>query len=366
MNPFYTTIPFTYNGLKDFSKYNEQVIRKIKHLNFVILRFGLLFSMLFAGNCVIAQSYYGISGMAQVDAWPDETSTSYLVVHDHKYFSDLSTAKSPKDQDEVKRRNKAIANYENRFGMVVIPDSKKTKTKSIYQSIIENWGKISKKANDIESICKIPEKTNEFLALESGWKTFRRLFKISLRNISGHWMADIEQIGQLPGDIKEVEAMSCIKAKGKDEYYLVVGTRIQPKVTNSIRWEKIKLTSGSFLFLTFNNGVDYKGVDDSEFPRIISDFYVEPNGDFWISSTYDKGDAADDSDNGPFKSVVTLAGTIKKTSKFQIDLFKDPKTKYVIPTIKIEALGKAANDDAVISFGVDDEVYGGTIRQIFN
>lgn len=319
-------------------------------------------------NLIIAQSEYGIGGMSKVDNWPEKSSSAYLVVHDHKFMKDIPTD-SIKDIDKERKRLKNLKfNKEKRFGLMVIPSPEKSDDKAYYKEIVEKWPHGFDKANDLEAISAIPNREDEFIAVESSYITiedkepiFGRLFHISLNQTTNGWELDIKVIAQLPKGTKDVEGVLCIASNLENEFHIVLGTRNSSFNKKSIRWGRIFLDTVPTIQLKLNEGVDFTENISERLPRSISDLYVDKTGRLWISSTYDI-----EQDQGPFKSAIFFVGNVSTDkSSLTIKMLPTPIKLITLPTLKVEALCSPVSGEAVLSYGTDDELYGGIIREIF-
>src|SRR6266446_2290575 len=133
----------------------------------------------------------GISGMAALD------ENEYLVVHDLK-----------KDAGE-------------RLGVLHVHKKKAPS----YQPVAVNWPK-SGDATDLEALCAVPGRTNEYLACESGGAKSKegRLFHLALHKDGGEWQAKVRKTIALPEDADNIEGIACLQAKGGD-LIVILGER---------------------------------------------------------------------------------------------------------------------------------------------
>jgi len=280
----------------------------------------------------------GSSGMVQI------SDNQYLTVYDLKRFED-----GP------------------RMGLVtILPDDLKVEPLEV-----TGWDETGI-SSDLESICVIPGKANQFLMAESGaWQeNTGRIFHVRLDTsnctvtVLGHF--NIPEIH--PNDFGVVgdqyEAMLCLPYE--EEKVIVVlgergGSEVNPK--GIIRWGVADLESYELAI----EGAGLKGIQVSapgewtqETHRHITDFFIDEKGFLWTAGCEDVGDL------GPFYSVIYKVGMLNKNNTdLPIDTSIDCLTYKVIDGFKIEALsGSAAGIDATHSFGTEDELFGGVWRPI--
>ncbi len=291
------------------------------------------------------QSPIGIGGIAEIESGGD-TSSLFLVIHDHKY-------------------NKHTANL-SRFGIVVVPTKHETKEKVRYIAVNEDWKKFSKKGNDLEAICALPNRKNEFLAIESSYYKgdYGRIFHLTVSESRPFvWDVAVTDSTLIPGFINEttdlsVEGLSCV-ANGTDAVHLIIGFRSGSTITNSILWDKLNLKQWPKR-LVFANTLPFSADISDRYSRDISDLHVDKAGRLWIAASYDI-----DNDQGPFASAVYLAGRVKSSPAFSVDLLQKPIKISEFQGLKIEALGPPVTPAGILSYGTDDEVYGGILRQLY-
>lgn len=281
----------------------------------------------------------GSSGMAQIDDY------SYLVVYDTKNF-----------RDGV------------RLGMVTIKDEEFM----VEPIVIDQWDEEGK-SSDLESVCKIPGRTNEFLIAESGnWKEeLGRIFHIRLDTANNKAMflgstklpfKDRNDIGMV-GD--QYEAMLCLPLNA-NQRILILGERggSEKNPQGLLRWGTYDLTSHQ---LTFNDeGMQGIAVSspgkwtDTKTKRDLTDLFMDAKGGVWASASEDQGDS------GPFYSVVYKLGQLNEGNQNEpINVFQKVPLWKELPGVKIEALsGPTKGINSTHSFGSEDESYGGVWRPI--
>lgn len=229
------------------------------------------------------------------------------------------------------------------------------------------------RSSDLESICKIPGRTNEYFIAESGnWKgDIGRIFhiKVDTANLSAKVIGttklpykDINN-GELTGD--QYESMTCFPYSENERILMICergGSKINPK--GIVRWGKYNLTSHTLNLseqgmqgITVNAPGDFA---DNNTNRDITDLHIDEDGNIWASASDDVGDL------GPFYSVIYKIGKLDPTNKERpFHIFDSFTTWKPISGFKIESLsGPSKNIDCTHSFGTEDENYGGVWRPI--
>lgn len=238
---------------------------------------------------------------------------------------------------------------------------------------ISGWGEEGI-ASDLESICKIPEKPNEFFIAESGnWEgKIGRIFHIQVD--TANLTAQVLGITKLPfeylnnldivGD--QYEAISCLPYS-KNERILILGERggsvVNPR--GIIRWGVYDLRTHQLNFSPLGiKGIAVNApgewINESE-KRDITDLHIDSVGGIWASASEDI------SELGPFYSVIYKIGQVDSSKKEQpFDIYNTFTIWNVVAGFKIEALsGPVKNINSTHSFGTEDELYGGVWRPIF-
>lgn len=290
-----------------------------------------------------------ISGMAIYD------HQSYLVVHDVK-------------SHEVKPR----------LGILTV----KTGENPTLDPVSLDWSTFSRKGNDLESICAIPGKPGEYLTAESGYYKpnsgpviHGTIYHILIsKNQSGNFIGKVLQAIQFPDNLKQVEGIACLPASEKGNTVILAerGARgYQGIIPGNLHWDYLVLersqvkkqsftSQGSISFLT--GDTDWCKSADT---RSCSDIFIDDQQRLWISSTQDGGD------NGPFRSVIYLAGRVLPGSSKPVVLFPDPLIAWKVEGFKVEAISginktssKENGCPISLSLGTDDEAFGGTWRNL--
>ncbi|WP_229529056.1 hypothetical protein [Planctobacterium marinum] len=282
----------------------------------------------------------GFSGMARINA------DSFLVVTDKKGYQ-----------------------QGDRLGVL------KTRTDAIpeFTAIsIADWKHSDGQASDLESVCQIPGKSNEFLLAESGyWKgQFGRLFHIAL-TIPTAVVKTVYQLPMLTGSDDKIdgdnfEGIVCLEHNRK--FYVVLGERGGSEAyPNGVL--RIGVLDYDRSLLSWDEYQD-KAVTvvapelwgNPQLRRTISDLHLDNQGTVWAVATEDAGD------EGPFRSIVYPAASVTDATHSEpLQRVNAPKIFWQIDGFKVEALAAPSVmvPGSVLSIGTEDESYGGTWRPLF-
>lgn len=269
------------------------------------------------------------SGLAWVEG------DSFLALHD---------AKNPEEKDR------------DRVSLLSLPRSLNGIS---LKPIVIDWPLPLGSSSDLESIARIPG-TNSFLLVESGEtrddrQHFRRVFLTELRNEQLLFLSFTE----LPAVIKNIEGSAVWKTK--DRFIFVCAERGDHRESTEFYWADLQLEPlrlGAFQKAYFKP-TGFTGKNK----RPVSAIEIDSLGRIYIASAYDPED-----DNGPFTSVIWLAG------RFETGRNKRPKPVFSVKPLrlatldgmKVESLAIREAKPGVIELfaGTDDENYGGAIRLI--
>lgn len=281
----------------------------------------------------------GSSGMEQIN------DCSYLVVYDLK--------KNAKDV---------------RLGLVKVGD----KSLTVAPIQIHSWDNEGI-SNDLESICAIPGKDNEYLIAESGnWQgELGRIFHIQVDTLKlvAHVLGSVKIPMRYRNDFDvtgdQYEAITCLPYD-KNNRIVILGERGGSKNNPNgvVRWGILNIREHSFEM--DNEGITGIPVNvpghwtDKATKRSITDFHLDRKGILWASASEDPGDT------GPFYSIIYKLGKINPLDKEKpITIFKEINIAKEVNGFKIEALsGPCKNIPGTHSFGTEDEIYGGVWRPI--
>lgn len=281
----------------------------------------------------------GSSGMEQVG------DCSYLVVYDLK-------------------------NYSNgiRLGLISVTGE----SLSVAPIKVHSWG-ADGKVNDLESICSVPGRANEFLVAEAGnWQgVFGRIFHIRVdfegmqASVLGSVLYPQLHVNDFGVTGDQYEGMLCFPFD-ENRRIVVLAERGGSEVFahGIVRWGILDLDDHTFDL----SGRGMQGIEvdipgdwsDPGTKRDITDLHIDAEGGIWGVASEDQGDA------GPFYSVIYKLGETDLSNKEQPFRIFDRVAIYEdVDGFKIEALsGPCQGLKNTHTFGTEDELYGGVWRPI--
>jgi len=288
----------------------------------------------------VSASEVGFSGMEQID------SGSYLIVHDKKV-------------------------YENgvRVGLLNLV---KGKAPSYSPLTVDDWKHSDGQASDLESVCRIPGKNDEFLLAEAGYwgGQYGRIFHIKLNGRTAS-VRNVYKIPKIVGSADGVdgdnfEGMVCFKKE--NTIFVVLGER-GGGLTYRNGYLRIGVLNYSGASLSWKEFLD-KPVEiiapgkwtNPKSKRSISDLYMDSSGVIWAAATEDAGD------EGPFKSVIYKAAILTETDSTKpVRALNTKEADWTIDGFKVEALSGPSNlvPGSYMSIGTEDESYMGVWRPLF-
>jgi hypothetical protein len=273
----------------------------------------------------------GFSGVAPFGA-------SMLVVHDAKF-----DANQP------------------RLGVLELPAVGPVRYRAV--SVADWRGRI---ADDLESLCAVPGKRDEFLAAESSHRTGirARLFRLRVvGNSLDGWRAEVLASAELPrspeatpvADPANYEGLACLALPDADRVALLLGERGGSREfpRGSIRTGVLDLRDFTLEFADGSLEVGGPGEwQNATDVRSVADLAVDREGIVWAVATRDPGDA------GPFESRVYAAARVSISSGgVQLTPAPAPALRAQLDGIKVEGL--ALFEDGRAFFVSDDESMGG-------
>ena len=293
---------------------------------------------LFFLNTATAQ--IGYSGMTKIG------KTKYLVVLDTKSFQD-----------------------EERVALVTINED----GISVDKLKIKDWKHKQGKASDLESVCDVPCTKDEYLLVESGYWNgkFGRIFHVKLKDEKLKVLEVYKLPGISPGgkdnpNGDNFEGVACVK-NGKNLYVIIGERGGTTRFPNGLL--RIGILNKKKDKIDWQTYADYtveailpKSVDKPLAMRTITDLYLEDDGRLFAAA------AVDDSDIGPFKSVVYELGRVSfSKGKLKIKQSKN-KHVYTLDGFKVEALSKSPDFmlNSTLCIGTEDEVFGGQWRALYS
>ncbi|MEL7120734.1 MAG: hypothetical protein AAFO07_14885 [Bacteroidota bacterium] len=237
---------------------------------------------------------------------------------------------------------------------------------------ISGWGEEGI-SSDLESICKITGKTDEYLMAESGnWKgDLGRIFHIQVD--TANLSANILGITKLPfnginnpesvGD--QYEGISTLPYDENNRILILAergGSKVNPG--GILRWgiynlatHQLNLSESGMKGIEINAPGNWT---DEKRKRDVTDLHIDSKGGIWATASEDM------SDMGPFYSVIYKIGQVDASNKERpFNIYSNfPKWEAILG-FKVEALsGPSKGIDCTHSFGTEDEIYGGVWRAI--
>ena len=265
-----------------------------------------------------------ISGIAPIG--PD----AYLVVHDAKAHK---VKKARIGLISINRKNEKLAYTQLKFPKTLTPPT-----------------------SDLEGICRVPNRANEFLVNESGyWEgKYGRVFHIK---ITGENITIINTM-QLPVINGQFEGIACMPASGNSITILLGqrgGNAANPH--GAIKWGNYNLGSHQIKWSSNKIPVTAPNPWHSKRLRGITGLSIDKDGTLWASAAIDL-----DKDLGPFRSLVYTLGKVSKNSTPPVFISANHKV-WIMDGIKIEGV-TTGFDKASISYGSEDEKLGGIWREL--
>ena len=255
-----------------------------------------------------------------------------------------------------------------RFGLIRVGNE----SLEVRPFIVKFWDEDGR-PNDLESICHVPGKPNEFLTAESGnWKgELGRIFHIKIdttimiAEILGSVKFPMLDINDMNNVGDQYESIICLPLD-ENTRIVILGERGGSSVNPDglLRWGILNLITHQLNFskdgmsgLKVNAPGEWQ---NSKTNRDITDLHLDDQGILWAAASEDQ------SDSGPFYSIIYKLGSVNINNEHNpISLLKELKVAKEVAGFKIEALsGPPMKIDCELSFGTEDEMYGGVWRAV--
>ena len=255
----------------------------------------------------------GLSGMALIAARED--SAEYLVVHDNK------------KEGQVR---------------VSVLEMRRARTPK-YQSV--QWK--GETPVDLEALCAFPKSNKLFLAATSKGKVFSVDFDPAAMT------ATVIDTFELPGATatSEFEALALQVIDGRPVLAWAERGSLPDNAKLFACTTDISLKPIGQV-MTFELSVPWPTAKGS---RSVSDMKIDSNGTVYITS------AADSGDDGPFQSVLTIAGRLSIKDGEAAFQPGEPTRLFWTDQHKIEAFDLLPGRTGGLVFGTDDENLGGSV-----
>lgn len=228
---------------------------------------------------------------------------------------------------------------------------------------VENWPN-RQAANDLEAICALPGRNNEFLLSESGtWQDeFGRLFHIKLEQNYAVVLRsfDLPVVNdanpQQTGD--QFEGLAC-QSLSPNRYQLVLAERGDQHRAGSLQLGVLDLAANDLQWQPQRVAIVSPVATKTEHQRDLADLYLDGN-QLWGVAVRDVGE------QGPFQSLIYKVATLDQTAPQQLFINPFPKVAAQIDGFKVEALAAPSSltPGTLFMIGTDDENFGGVIRPI--
>lgn len=270
----------------------------------------------------------------------------YLVVHDTKVHRDHP-----------------------RLGVIEVGGEEGVRYRAIE---VSDWGHGDGRSSDLESVCALPGRPDEFLAAESGtWEgAFGRIFHLRVTSDQ----AEVLHAERLPGLADNgpetwgdnFEGIACT-SRSDGRVLVVLGERggTQTNLQGSLRWAVYHADEHWFDW----SAEGIAGIPISapgawislETRRDVADLFLDPEGVLWSVASEDAGDS------GPFRSLIWAVGRVDADAPTPIDLYQDPPIGWILDGLKVEAISVAPEHlpFAQMSVGTEDENLGGVWRPLY-
>jgi hypothetical protein len=231
-----------------------------------------------------------------------------------------------------------------------------------YSEIKVDWPK-GEIANDLEAICRIPGRTNEFLAAESGdradgaVKRAGRVFRLECRRSGNGIKIRVAQTWYWPEGTRDLEGLACAIVEG--EPVIFAAKRAGTIYTARLRFGIIDGERLEFM------GTNRVGSDIlPSFERKVGDLHIDDAGSVWAVATVDSADTNAEWNDGPFRSAVYRLGKVTNDLSAPLILDSTGASAFVIDGLKVEGLTGSILERGLFTIGSDDEDLGGVWRII--
>ena len=220
------------------------------------------------------------------------------------------------------------------------------------------------KSNDLESAAYIPD-TNTVLLVESGDdfdddngsidpddSDYPQIYKAVVR------AKGVKVIDSTPWPCKPFNVEGTAVALIDDQYVFFYAERADQLSGTFLKWATFDPET-----MTFDefSSIEFPSPDPAAYSRPVVALDIDSFGCIYIASAFDPDD-----DDGPFASAVFRIGKLENEDGPVVDLYPEPILEGTLDGLKVEsvAIRETAEDGLQIFVGVDDENYGGTLREL--
>lgn len=241
----------------------------------------------------------------------------------------------------------------------------------LYQSIpVANWPE-TQMSNDLEAMCALPGRPQEFLLAESGqWHgEFGRLFHIQLLQGYARVLASyplpphLDNTAEQQGD--QFEGLACA-AKAPNRYLLILGERGGAERDGALsqgklHWGEFDIAASQIIWSEQTLTVHAPKLDVIAPPqRDIAALYLEANI-LWASAVREAGEL------GPFSSLIYQVALVDPQAEMPLQLINNQRVYWQLDGFKVEAIAAPSPliPGSALSIGTEDEQLGGQWRALF-
>lgn len=264
-------------------------------------------------------------------------------------------------------QDKKITEPGDRFAILQL----RTDLPPLYQSIpVTNWPE-TQMSNDLEAICALPGRPQEFLAAESGqWQgEFGRLFHLQLQQgyakVLGSYPLPVHTSSEPGVAGEQFEGLACA-AKAPNRFLLILGERgggdaASSNRQGSLQWGEFDIAAGHISWSSQRLLVNAPRVDIiAPAQRDIAALYLEANT-LWATAVREAGP------QGPFSSLIYQVAFVDPQASTPVQLINQPTSKWQLDGFKVEALAAPSPlvPGSALSIGSEDEHFGGQWRALF-
>jgi hypothetical protein len=232
--------------------------------------------------------------------------------------------------------------------------------------------------NDLEAVCALPGRENEFFLAESGYRNgmYGRILYAEVWEGSHQWKAKIlrtfhpfplPQKEYSTPDADQIEGMGCVPLNGEEKEIMLILARRGGNLTPAVLvWGTVKgLDEEEISFSQEGEAALTEGPNPLG-GRGSGDLFVQREGEgmwrIWTAATVDPGD------EGPFRSLIYSPGSLVINEDKRLRYIPGAlDIHWVLEGFKVEALAGPPKNipNSVLSMGTDDENYGGVWRPLF-
>ena len=231
---------------------------------------------------------------------------------------------------------------------------------------VRDWDKVGGKSNDLEALCALKGRPDEFLAIESSYRDadYGRVLQVRIRGDQAELVRamPLPKVRSNGKDGMGYEGLACRRI-GPDRYLLALGERggSQVRPRGTLRFGEFDAASGGLNWQEDEVPLLAPGQWLNIPPhRDLADLYVDDKGGLWAVA------ASDPDEYGPFRSLVWSPGRMGDSLATPYFPAPDHEPRWIIDGFKVEAI--SAPDPrvpgSVLSIGSEDEKLGGVWRAL--